>query len=330
MSQNLSVSLSDIDAIAKGAALPVIMRDYDPAGSLFQAICTVESNDMASHPYLGHRVLDVIGPGRLQQIEIGQSIPASNMGNGYPRQLKIRKFGGKVVLPIEVFKSGGWAATVAMSTRQLSAQWAKNAIVEKDRFVAGMLLDGTLSAGSMTYFDNSFTGFPDPYAGKTYDNTAAFVTSGKPVLGTSTTYTNLTVSRTLSASNLQTTLATVEGTNAVDERGNPINVRSEFLVCGKDLEFTADTILNSALASGTANNDINVLRGRLTAVASPYLTAAGAWWLLNRQNILAVDSGAPIIEVEQEGQNVEISCVTYFGAAFQDWRGSYACNKAVS
>lgn len=327
---DLSVSISEIDAVVKQAALPIMLSNYLPAEAFFPKVCTVVPNSQASHPYLGHRVLDVIGPGQFQEIELGQELPATNMGNGYPRQGRIRKLGSKLGLPKEFFLSSTWQADLIGRVTGLAGQWAKNAVTGKDKFIAGMLLDGTLSAGSITYFNNSFTGYPDSNAGKTYDGTAFFQTSGKPITGSSSTFTNLTVSRSLSSTNLQTTLTTVESTNAVDERGEKIDVRSEFLVVGKDLEFTADAIINSALVPGSGNNDINVLRSRLQVVATPHLTTAGAWWLLNRQNIVAIDSGAPTIEVVQVGEVVEVRAVYYFGAYVQDWRGSYACNKAAS
>jgi len=327
---DLSVSISEIDAVVKQAALPIMLSAYRGATPFYSRVCTVVDNSQASHPYLGHRALDVIGPGQFQEIELGQELPATNMGNGYPRQGRIRKMGSKLGLPKEFFFASSWQADLIGRVRGLADTWGRNAMTGKDKFVAGMLLDGTLSAGSMTYFNNSFTGFPDSTAGKTYDGTAFFVASGKPITGASTTFTNLTVSRSLSSANLQTTLTTVESTNAIDERGEKIDVSSEFLVTGKDLEFTADTILNSAQVAGSANNDVNPLRGKLTSVATPHLTTAGAWWLLNRQNIVAIDSGEPVIEVVQVGELVEVRAVYYFGAYVQDWRGSYACNKAAS
>ncbi|MEO3947627.1 Mu-like prophage major head subunit gpT family protein [Gorillibacterium sp. CAU 1737] len=63
-----------------------------------------------------------------------------------------------------------------------------------------------------------------------------------------------------------------------DEAGKKINARAKKLIINQALQFTAATIINSALTSGTANNDTNPLPS-LQIVDLDFTTSSTAWFL---------------------------------------------------
>lgn len=82
----------------------------------------------------------------------------------------------------------------------------------------------------------------------------------------------------LSFTALQAALIQVERT--VNERGLYAILRPELLITGTSQQFVAQTLLRTEGAPGTANNDINVLKGKgLRPFSSPYIGSDLAWWL---------------------------------------------------
>jgi len=102
------------------------------------------------------------------------------------------------------------------------------------------------------------------------------------------------------------------------------------------LEYTARTILESALLPGSANNDDNVVRSAgLQLLVNPALddaASASSWWLVTQGRSLKIaDSGAPVIMLkEKENGDVIVNSEYLFGAAVANWRYSYCANKAAS
>lgn len=67
----------------------------------------------------------------------------------------------------------------------------------------------------------------------------------------------------------------------VDDRGMPIDMRATTLLISEENRLNAKRILQSELAPGSNNNDINTLRGEgINVVVSHYLTDTDAWFLL--------------------------------------------------
>lgn len=91
----------------------------------------------------------------------------------------------------------------------------------------------------------------------------------------------LTVGAALSEAALED--ITIQIRNAVNDRGLKIRLAPKSLIVPVDLEFDAHRILDSALQSGTANNDVNVLKS--TGVfpegikVNNYLTDTNNWFV---------------------------------------------------
>ena len=82
----------------------------------------------------------------------------------------------------------------------------------------------------------------------------------------------------LSASALQTALiAMLKFTNSSSKR---IGVIGRYLLTPPDLHFAARVILDSSLTPGSANNDINPVRGALVPISIPNWTDTNNWYVM--------------------------------------------------
>jgi hypothetical protein len=79
-----------------------------------------------------------------------------------------------------------------------------------------------------------------------------------PLVSGSTFRNELTTAADLNETSLEQSL--IDISSFVDERGLKVAVRGMKLVIPKELQFTADRLLESTLRTGTADNDINAVR----------------------------------------------------------------------
>ena len=113
---------------------------------------------------------------------------------------------------------------------------------------------------------------------KSPDASYLFSTS-HPLEGGGTGSNRLSTDSDLTASSLQQAIAEMK--NTTDGRGKNLLIMPKILLVPLGLEFTANEILKSELKAGTANNDMNVLKGLgIEVVASPFLTTADNWFLI--------------------------------------------------
>lgn len=109
-----------------------------------------------------------------------------------------------------------------------------------------------------------------------YDGVALFSDS-HPLLGNAGGTTDNLTTGPLTDANLKAGLLVMR--KQVDETGAKIEAMADRLIVPADQEYTAVTLTQSAQTSGTANNDINAIRGKLSVVVYDYLTSATAWYL---------------------------------------------------
>tara|TARA_R110000796_G_scaffold40651_3_gene100649 strand:+ start:1654 stop:2502 length:849 start_codon:yes stop_codon:yes gene_type:complete len=79
-----------------------------------------------------------------------------------------------------------------------------------------------------------------------------------PLVSGNTFRNELTVAADLNETSLEQSL--IDISSFVDERGLKVAVRGMKLIIPKELQFTADRLLESTLRTGTADNDINAVR----------------------------------------------------------------------
>lgn len=109
-----------------------------------------------------------------------------------------------------------------------------------------------------------------------YDGVSLFSNS-HPLLGNAGGTTDNLTTGALTDANLKAGLLVMR--KQVDETGMMIEAMANRLIVPADLEYTAITLTQSAQTAGTANNDVNAIRGKLSVVVYDYLTSSTAWYL---------------------------------------------------
>lgn len=132
----------------------------------------------------------------------------------------------------------------------------------------------TIETKAATVFNDAFAGNILAYKGE------ALVSDTHKRLDGGTT-TNRIGALALSEPNLE--IALKLGREQIDETGLKIQCHFDTLVVPGALEFTAEKISKSVQLPGTANNDINPLKGRFKVVVLDYLTDPDNWFLLDSQ-----------------------------------------------
>jgi len=87
---------------------------------------------------------------------------------------------------------------------------------------------------------------------------------------------------TLSRANLETVVNAfrIQTATAADGTTIKLGLTADTLLVPPSLEYDATRILNSTLIPGSANNDVNVMKGALNIMVAPYLTSTSLWYVL--------------------------------------------------
>jgi hypothetical protein len=115
-----------------------------------------------------------------------------------------------------------------------------------------------------------------------------------------------------------------------DERGRPILSLPSTLVIHVNDSLTARELLGSELKPGTANNELNALRGMLSeTVVSPYITDTNAWYLKSADHSAIWKWDVPPRSAMEDDFDLEVvkrKTVLGFCHGATDWRGWYGTN----
>jgi len=149
----------------------------------------------------------------------------------------------------------------------------------------------------------------------------------------------LGTSKALSEANLEAAIKLMR--NFTDIDGNPLDMAPKYLVVHPDEEFTALRILNSVLIPGSANNDVNVLKGRLELIVTSRITTARWYVIADPAQSETIEMGflggreTPEIfeENADSGHSFSYDEKRYkgrviFGGCVTDWRGFVGGNFA--
>jgi phage major head subunit gpT-like protein len=135
---------------------------------------------------------------------------------------------------------------------------------------------------------------------------------------------NLMTASALNDANLKTGI-TMMRTAMKTEEGLKMQARAKKLVIPADLEFTAMTLLQSAGVVGSANNDTNVIKGRVTPVVLDYLTDVNAWFLVD-PSLSQLTFFWRVKPEFGQAENFDGMIAKYrgylrFSVGYSDWRG---------
>ena len=127
----------------------------------------------------------------------------------------------------------------------------------------------------------------------------------------------------LTPTSLQNALIDFE--NYKDDRGRPSLIKPKLIIISPEDKFTAKEILESEYKPGTANNDINALKGEgLSFMVSHYKTDTDAWFLIGDQhdlNIIWDERPRTDSEEDFDTEVLKHKVVQGFLFGFGEWRG---------
>jgi hypothetical protein len=327
--------IDNFKSLVESTLYPLVLDEYAAIPPLYPAFCEVLPWDNRYN--LGERTDSVIGVGDPDEIAYGQEAPDRQFLDSWGVNSKARKFAHKFSITQEELDAINAIGRLPGTVEQFFMGQGTAFRQKKEKFVAGMLQKGTLTAGSFAYFGNAFTGVDAVSSDLFIYDGGPLYDTAHTLKGSSTTPSNHTAVAAISETTLQAALTLMEATSAVDERGNRIQNRMDTLVIPVGLEWTARVLLESALKAGSGNNDKNLLQGRLALQVNPYLSdseSASSWWLFGTQQRRAIrvrDSGEPRLRIYRDEPTnrvvMELSC--QFMAACQNWRSTFCANKAA-
>ena len=329
-----SVDISQVKELVDNNGYPVMFQRYDAVQRIYPQVVEVLDCPVDGSMY-GDKGTVLTGLGDLRKRTDGEEAQADTFESAYTWFMKIDEWGRKLEIPERMLAAANASGQIASMITEFTAQWGERAATLKDQIVADFFQKGTLSAGD-AIFDGSFTNNPATYRKFIYDGKPWFAASGNghPLAGSSTTCVNLTVSNALTIDNIQTVYNTMTTTNAINDRGEKVTVMPNVIMVPPALQFTLTKLLGTELLPGTAQNDVNPVRGLFRPVVNRYLTDdTDAWWMgAAGMGIRVRDSGVPrILTYRDEKKHcIVVEPQTFFGVAVTDWRFWYANNKATS
>lgn len=331
-----SVDISQVPELVDSTAYPVMFEKYEAVPLVYPSLGMLIDPGAASTPLYGHKSGVIGGFEDFKDREDGEEIQAGTMDSAFTWYLKIRQKSRRLDLPGRMLRASDGQAKTEGILRAWARKMGENARLHKENYIADMFQKGTLTAGSAAFFDGSHPGNADPNPKFIFDGLPWFDTAHTISGLSGSTYANHTVSLALSQANLQTVITTMTSTNAVDERGERVVISPTVLMVPPGLEYTARVILGTTNVTGSENNDINPIAGRLALIVNRALddaASASSWWVGAAGDGLEIaDSGAPRLRTayDDDTDTFKVYAEFEFGAGVSDWRAWYAANKAAS
>ena len=330
----MSVDVSQVTELVNNDGYAAMFEMYDSVVPVFPRLGRVINPLEAGVELYGDKGTVFAAHERFKRREDGQDIEASSTEKAYTWRCAIHQYSRGMVLPARLLRSNGAKDAVKAKILEFAQDRGEAAILDKEDIIAGMFQKGTLTAGSTMYFDNTYPGEADPNRGFIYDGLPWFDGDHTAISGS--TYSNIVTSGALTQANLESSLATMQRTNAKNDRGDRIRIRANaLLVPSGSMEYTARKTVQTPLVTGSNNNDINPIAGSLEVIPWAALddtASAAAWWLgVLGRGLRIYDSGPPRLWVmTRENGDLVVNCEYYFGAAVDNWRYWMANNKADS
>ena len=296
--------------------------NYPRKASVWEGLFEIVPSDSAYEQFTS-----AIGLGILLEKPEGENIQAEEPMESYTIVCKNRLFGRKVQFSYESVKDSKKGNLL----EQTVSTWGEAVARTKETFYSNFFNKGTLTAGH-DIFDNSIQGVvTDASSDVIYDSQPFFDGAHADKVGGS--YSNISTTRTLTHSNLETTYLTYTSTNNRDERGNVFELTPDVLLINPALKFTAQVILRTSLIPGSQDNDTNVLETIVSPQEWSYIDDTDAWFLgLRKKGLMATDREDVNLDFYQDDENLDYFARIFlrYGGAVTNWRYWFSCNQADS
>jgi hypothetical protein len=244
----MAISTSNFPELLWPGIKSIFGISYKDWPSLYSQVYNIESSTLAFE-----KVQGVTGFGLAGKKTPGANIPYTQPAQGFQKEYVNETYGIGAIVTREMYEDDQYRyinqlpRLLARSMRQTEETVAWNVVNRA--------------------FNTNYTGA---------DGLCLCNSAHKLVLGG--TYSNvLATASDLTQTALETAIMQVS--DMVDDQGLKIMAHPVKLVIPTGLVMTAKKILNSTQVTGSADNDINPIKGSLQLVVSPYLTDTDAWFL---------------------------------------------------
>lgn len=282
-------------------------------------IFPVDSSVRRSETYQG---IGELGTKMWNQFEDLGRVPYDGMNPVWDQELVHRRYAGGLQIERELMDDNLYpGAEIPKSITQRVAKLGRSAAIHREKSAAAV-------------FNNAFTDTGTdaeghPIAGP---DAVGLVSTAHPHSASDSSTQSNEGTRALTSDNL------VASKNAMreftDDRGELLATHPDTLLVPPELEETAIKIVSGDLDPDSANNTINVNKGRYKVVVWDYLTDANAWFLidsrLKAEHLVWLDRVLPEFAAEQDFDTLIGKWRGYyrFSRGWSDWRFVYGNNPS--
>jgi len=328
-----TVHPSQLPGLVTDAGYGVMMESYAQEPAVRNLVFEIMDLDGYEE---GFSEAVIVGADEPDVIARGGIAPARTFDQGYRWTCKVDKLAERIEITEEMMRDPNADAKIGGMISAFAKRFGEGFARKKEKLAADVFNKGAYTAGHLDTFDGAYPGHADSHPKFIYDGKPFFAASGNghPLfLEPATTKVNFDTN-SLTSTNLELARILMSRTNAVDEANQKISVTPNVLLVPPELAQTAEVILGSLQVPGSANNDINTLRGRYQPVSWRYLDDTDGWFLgAAKKGVRLYDSGDPMLFAEPKNDSSgtwTIRMTSYFGRVVTDWRQWSAHRSAQS
>ena len=276
---------------------------------------------------------NAIGVGRLDEKPEGEAIKYQNAMEGWTVQGKNTTFAAGIEFTLEQVMDMT-PDKIRNVVTDFASQFTQKYFITKEAFYAKYFNYGGYTAGN-AIFNGSVPGSADASGDLCYDGKPFFNLSNnlRPLTpgGTAAYYNALALG--ISESNLQTAYNLMTVTNAVDSRGDAVMIQPDVILYHPSLRWTVMKLLNTEAQVGSAQNDLNTVKGLLRPVEWRYLSTSTFWAIGRAKSGIKAYNRMPLtfdFYRDEDTKGYKANVIARWGGEVNDWKFWVASNAPTS
>lgn len=276
---------------------------------------------------------NAIGMAQLTEKPEGNPIKFQTTTEGFTVAAKNHTYSAGLELTMEQVQDMNPAKIANMITA-MAGTWTEKYFQTKETFYAKTFNYGGYTSGD-AHFNASVAGYTDNSGNLVYDGKPFFNLSGndRPLFPGATGSKYNAIALGLNEANIQALYDLITITNAVDSRGDKVNIDVDTLLVSPALKWTAMKLLETQKQVGSANNDINTVLNLLNLVEWRYLDTSTFWAIGKaKKGIKAYDRMPLTFDFWEDPitKGYKASAIARFGHEVNDFRYWGASNAPTS
>lgn len=317
-----SVSPTQIPAMTANLGIKVVPKAWAEIPEDFLSVAKVKTAAECSDNPWGHIETSVTTGATPLRRRDGEKIQPATAAQDYVKQGKIRLYSRSLGITQRQTEGENAQNVIEGLIANFQRTFVRESKLERAQLFTDVLVKGSLTAGDLDTFDNSYDNGarPDPYPKFIYDGAPFFGTHTAKHTGT--TYSNYGTN-TLNQAGLDATRTLLNKTNAFDERGKRVRILMDTVIVPQTLQYTIDQMIDSTKDPSTANGGSNPFQGKLRRVVLPQLDDTDGWYGgVAGEGIVFIDGGIPefTTEFDQETKTTWIFGELRYGCYVDEWR----------